>query len=767
MILSLIILVFLAAWQPVGIQLSPPKLGSANSGSIVNTLSGLCIEPVPGSGASNGTLIQIAPCTGSDQQYWELTNSNQLYNPAYDKCIDTIGSPGTSKGTQLQLYDCENTSSNVAQYWTFTSSGFLENGLSALCIDVPGSSNKTSGSILQIWDCETNNLSTTDQRWSFKPKTNNSFGANQTGINGGVIGGSVSQNGGGSSIVNKNLTVTQTGKIVNFLTNKCLDPVGTNPGSGTQVQINTCSDSADMIWEFTKEGFIRNKSSGYCLDVTGTVGKTDGLPLRLWECETQYKLNDQQWSLADSRYLINNLSGKCLDVPGAWGNTDGLITQLWTCEFDQSANTDQRWELQPEDEDIPIFMDGMSGSTMTQTDCYDTDKDCITDEFEQKIADEFMPFFEFDEEEHNILAKLKPADFNLGAGVVYLYQVSAVDCTLDEDTDINSADVVEGEANFERDLFPFGENGEFENPRSVLFTVLEIFPYDYLPKQNILYDFWNESDVFVHYGDIETIKYCLRDDDRDGNYDISFINFRRHKHSYVIRTTAEHEGNHLKFYASEGKHGTYISQVDCREAINNYQSLYWGEDCAGGRVVHPRTESFYNVGEFFEGQQLTFSDLGIDPSFRTTAQKAGFPYYEEYIWNPNYDITGDRSNYFCGGMDVDRYWDNHDVTTFYNDITCPGGISDRWWLTNDLECLEENTDRVGSDYEIIDDLFIGQPEFCAEACVDDPACAAFTFVPGSGQNKALCYLKNSVPSTTYRSGLYSGLRINCLDEYLR
>lgn len=762
--LSIILVLLLSAWQPATIQYSPPHLGSLNNGSIKSILSGLCLEPVPGSGAYNGTLIQIGECTGSAEQYWELTSSSQLYNPSYDMCLDTVGDPGTANGSQLQLYECQNTSANPNQVWKINQDGYLQNQRSGRCIDAPGKSNKTIGSILQIWDCEQTSSTTTDQLWKFVPKSNNSFGANQTGFSGGDYGSSSSQDFEDNSS-DDDLTVIDTGKIVNFLTNKCLDPVGNKPTNGTQVQINTCSSSEDMIWELTEEGYIRNKASGQCLDVTGTVGKANGLPLRLFDCETEYGLNDQKWSFTNSRFLMNNLSGKCLDVPGDWGDTDGLITQLWTCEFDEAANTDQLWEFQSENDDIPIFMDGMSGSTISQTNCYDADKDCLTDEFEQMIADEFMPFFEFDEEEHNILTKQKPSAFGLNSGVSYLYQVSSVDCSIKEGTDLDSADVVEGDASFERDLFPFGSNGEYEFPRSVLFTVLEIFPYDYLPKQNILYDFVNENDVFVHYGDVETLKFCLRDDDRDGNYIISFINFRRHKHSYVTTGTAEQEGNHMKFYASEGKHGTYISQVDCREAINNYQSLYWGEDCAGSDPVYPDTNEIYNIGEFFEGQTLTFSDLGIDSGFRSTAKAAGFDYFDEYVWNPNYEEAGDRSNYFCGGMYVDNYWDDHEVTTFYTDITCPGGLNDRWWRTNDLACLEKNSDRVGSDYKIIDDLFLGQPEFCAAECVDDPACASFTFVPGNGQTKALCFLKNSVPGTSYRSGLYSGLRINCLDEY--
>lgn len=763
-VFSIIVLLFLAAWQPVTFQFSPPRLGSPYTGYIVSNISGLCIEPVPGGGTANGTLVQIGPCTGDNSQYWELTSDGQLYNADYNKCLDTSGSPGTSNQVKLQLYECGSSSSRPNQFWSLTSSGYFQNKNSKRCIDVPGSPGKKSGLILTIYDCEFSNSSTTDQRWSFQMNPATTFGGNQSGFSGGENGGSVSgeepQPDPGSI-----LNVTDSGKLVNLISRKCFDPVGSNPTEGTLVQLSKCSSSGDMDWELTEEGYIRHKQSGYCLDVTGTLGKSNGTALRLWTCEVGMR-NDQTWFLNDHHYLLNYFSNRCADVPGAYNDNDGAVLQLWDCEYNMGGNTDQQWLFESTVDDR-IFTDGMTGSVLSQTDCFDADRDCISDELEQEIADEFMPYFEYDGEEHNILAKLKPEDFEQGSGVTFLYQVSVVDCSLDPSVNLYEKDVVEGEAIYKTDLNPFGSNRQYEDPRSILFTVLEIFPYDYLPKQNFLYDFTNENDVFVHYGDVETLKYCLRDDDRDGNYQIEFVNFRRHKHSYVISQTAIHQGNNWKFYASEGKHGTYISEVDCLHAIDNYQSLYWGEDCAGGAVIYPYTDDSFNVGEFSAGREVRFSDLGIEEEYQVTANVKGFPYYDEYIWNTGLEEIGDRSTYFCGGMNVPNYWDDQDVTFFYRDITCPGGLGERWWQTNNLECLEEDTDRVGSDYKMIDDLFIGQPEFCAEACMEDPACAAFTFVPGSNQTPALCYLKNSSPSPSYRKDLYSGLRANCLDEYKR
>ena len=336
----------------------------------------------------------------------------------------------------------------------------------------------------------------------------------------------------------------KSGNVVNFISKLCMDPVGETPTvNGTRIQVTKCDAIADKFWEWTKDGFLRNPTSGKCLDVVGRIpGTANGSALQLWDCEYDKSTTDQRWWFTPDRQLLNLHTGKCIDIPGAENYSDGALLQVWDCE-NGTTLTDQLWELLP----AVTASNPYSGIVLPEWTrlgkCTDADRDCISDALEDTIAATFMPVFVFDEEEHNILANQNFSDFGPGNGVEYLYQVSIADCYTKVDSNSNPTSAV----------FQLGSSSPLDptlnirTPRSIMFTVLEIFPYDYLPKQNILYDFSDEEDVFVHYGDVETIKFCLRDDDRNGAYTVSFIQFRRHKKEYIINATWEKEGTHMVF----------------------------------------------------------------------------------------------------------------------------------------------------------------------------------------------------------------------------
>lgn len=743
---------FGTAWSTDAPMPKQQALGSINNGYIVNKLSGKCLEPVLSDGRHNGTLLQIGECREYDEQYWELTSDYQLYNPAYDKCLDTVGDPGTANGSKLQMYDCQKISDNPNQVWRPDANGFIRNQRSGRCIDVPGAKGTASGSILQIWDCETNS-STTDQRWTFQQKPDTSFGGNNEGFN---------QPGNAPDTSADPVTAVQYGNLINKLSDKCMAPVGSNTANGTKVQITECDALADKYWELTSDGFLKNPTSGKCLDVAGAPGYKNSTSLQLWDCETNSSNTDQKWTLEPNGFLKNMYAGKCVDVPGAQNIKEGAQLQIWDCELSDIYSSDQRWSFKPAMTAANPYQPGVEYMDQNvppgRTTCPDTDRDCISDQLEESIASTFMPIFIFDEQEHNILTGQNPNYFDQGAGVEYLYQVSIADCDTKHDIAKQETTPV-----FKSDPAPFGPNGEFSTPRSILLTILEIFPYDYLPKQNYLYDGTTEVDVFVHYGDVETIKMCLKDEDRDSEYDLSYIYFRRHKKGYVISPKSfEKNGSHILIYVSEGKHGTYISADDCHNAVEGIQTAYWQEDCDDGQVIHPEIGSRYNVGEYSTGRQLTFSQIAIDGEFRETAQAAGFNYVDEAIWTLKYTDTRDRSMYFCGGSDVNPYIGNRQATFFYADNICPGGLHTRWWTKDEVPeeegvCMEENTDRVGSDYKIIDDLIIADPTLCVRECLEDPICMAYTYV----QSNAICYLKNAVPAPTVNNCCISGTRKAC------
>lgn len=152
--------------------------------------------------------------------------------------------------------------------------------------------------------------------------------------------------------------------IVNRLSGKCIDVSGA-PGTanGSRLLLWTCETSGrstngaqtDHKWVMLPNGFIRNTLSGKCIDVVGEPGIADGSPLGLSTCETSGRSpsgaqTDQRWEMLPNGFIRNKLSGKCIDVSGAPGTADGSRLLLWTCETSgrgiNGTPTDQYWRLQ-------------------------------------------------------------------------------------------------------------------------------------------------------------------------------------------------------------------------------------------------------------------------------------------------------------------------------------------------------------------------------------------------------------------------------------
>lgn len=154
--------------------------------------------------------------------------------------------------------------------------------------------------------------------------------------------------------------------IKNSLSGKCID-VARAPGdsNGSKLQLWDCESSGrnrdngsitDQQWQLTSDGFIKNTLSGKCIDVSGAPGSANGSPLLLWDCETtgfnrdNGSPTDQQWELTSDGFIRNLSSGKCIDVAGAPGQTNGAALQLWDCETsgrnsDNGSATDQKWSF--------------------------------------------------------------------------------------------------------------------------------------------------------------------------------------------------------------------------------------------------------------------------------------------------------------------------------------------------------------------------------------------------------------------------------------
>ncbi len=154
--------------------------------------------------------------------------------------------------------------------------------------------------------------------------------------------------------------------IGNQLSGKCIDVSG-EPGeiNSAPLLLWDCETSGrnarngsptDQRWVMVDGGFIKNTLSGKCIDVSGAPGEHNGTPLILWECETSGRNadngspTDQRWEFTSEGFIRNKLSGKCIDVSGAPGDTNSAHLLLWDCETsghnaENGSPTDQMWSF--------------------------------------------------------------------------------------------------------------------------------------------------------------------------------------------------------------------------------------------------------------------------------------------------------------------------------------------------------------------------------------------------------------------------------------
>ncbi|MET8763511.1 arabinofuranosidase catalytic domain-containing protein [Lentzea sp. NPDC004782] len=115
---------------------------------------------------------------------------------------------------------------------------------------------------------------------------------------------------------------------------KCLD----GAGSGTQLQIRSCTGQANQSWTRTAENQLTVTVGGaaLCLDANGQ-GTSAGTKVITWSCNSQ---SNQQWQFNANGTITGVQSGLCLDVTGA-STADGAPVELWTC----NGGSNQQWAL--------------------------------------------------------------------------------------------------------------------------------------------------------------------------------------------------------------------------------------------------------------------------------------------------------------------------------------------------------------------------------------------------------------------------------------
>ena len=101
---------------------------------------------------------------------------------------------------------------------------------------------------------------------------------------------------------------------------------------------------------------------------------------------------------------------------------------------------------------------------------------------------------------------------------------------------------------------------------------------------------------------------------------------------------------------------------------------------------------------------------------------------------------------------------NVNATLLNNDGLLKGRITPDQTLKSPMSPQQENTDLMGSDYSSVS-LDTPSPSACENMCASDDKCKAYTYVkPGIKGDKAVCYLKNTVPSSSSNECCVSGVK---------
>lgn len=203
-------------------------------------------------------------------------------------------------------------------------------------------------------------------------------------------------------------------------------------------------------------------------------------------------------------------------------------------------------------------------------------------------------------------------------------------------------------------------------------------------------DSWTNRKDFVHYGDTERVRICIRMTEAFSSnpvfganwspklgtgkprfYQAMGVEFRRHGHSFVYLPAqiGWEEVSHPVIFVSEGKHGQYVSVDECGSYAwaANAAGAFWDEDCSYDpryRLVAPLDPEF-NVGERVRE--------GASARSLSAAQAAIARLF------PGEEVWVDRP--FCGGHFVQdpQAMADYVGAIFTGENICGGSLSSKWW----------------------------------------------------------------------------------------
>jgi hypothetical protein len=125
-----------------------------------------------------------------------------------------------------------------------------------------------------------------------------------------------------------------TGQVASGLSGKCLDDFAAGTANGTVVDSWDCNGTSAQQWSWNGSTL---RTSGKCLDITGSGATANGSLVELWDCNGGA---NQAWQQGANGSLVNPASGRCLDVPG-FNTTNGTQLDIWDC----NGGANQSWAL--------------------------------------------------------------------------------------------------------------------------------------------------------------------------------------------------------------------------------------------------------------------------------------------------------------------------------------------------------------------------------------------------------------------------------------